>query len=326
MTRPTPHSQTNTQPLLAAFAADLPAGHLEAYVWQFCDREGFNLNTLLDAFRVTGTPEERLAARQGPDRAVRNDSGMYHLMGDDRSYCLGDYNRSDWCTGRTEFILYITTSHRRTAATEPPGTGHGRRPATPPSHEPAANSSPPSDPDVPSAPTPGPTRSTTTTTPATSAATSAAPATQHSPIVDTSPALTVHRLPPDPPTKAQPWRVIVGAREHLPGAPFLGAKTHAAAVRPVVLARASGELPVRAPAPEGRPISTSFPFPSLSLPFPIPSIPSIPPSPTINDSSIHLSLDPLHLPISAARMLRNSVGQRRAGSPLTSGFVVVDGC
>lgn len=69
-------------------------------MWQFCDREGFQLTTPLQAFRVTCTPEEPLAQRQGPDRAMRDSGGMYHLMGGTRSFCLGHYNRSDWCTGQ----------------------------------------------------------------------------------------------------------------------------------------------------------------------------------------------------------------------------------
>src|SRR4051794_24705321 len=93
-------SARSAEPRLAATAAELPAGHREAFVWQFWDREGFQLTTPLEAFRVTCTPEDLLAQRQGPDRAVRDSGGMYHLMGGTRSFCLGDYNRSDWCTGQ----------------------------------------------------------------------------------------------------------------------------------------------------------------------------------------------------------------------------------
>jgi hypothetical protein len=119
------------QPRLATMAADLPAGRREAYVWRFCGLEGFSLTAPLDGFRVTCSPEANIAARTGPDRAVRDRDGVYHLMGEDRSYCLGQYTASEWCTaqvrGGTTFIRDVAAVPRaerceRAAGRWPPST------------------------------------------------------------------------------------------------------------------------------------------------------------------------------------------------------------
>lgn len=51
--------------------------------------------------------------RRGPDRAIRASGGMYHVMGAERSFCMGDYSRSDWCTSQvrnsTEFTLDLSS-------------------------------------------------------------------------------------------------------------------------------------------------------------------------------------------------------------------------
>lgn len=99
------------EPRLASTAAALPAGHREAFVWRSCAQEGFSLTTPIGGFRVTCTPEDGLAARVGPDRAVRDRGGTYHLMDGDRSFCLGQHTPSDWCTaqaaGSTTFTVDV---------------------------------------------------------------------------------------------------------------------------------------------------------------------------------------------------------------------------
>lgn len=65
-------------------------------------------------------------------------------------------------------------------------------------------------------------------------------------------------------------------------------------------------------------------LPALAL-FVLPHLRPVRPSPITNGSEISFSCDAFPCPSQAARMLRNSVGHGRAGSPLTSGFVVVDG-
>lgn len=77
-------------------------------MWQFCGRVGFHLHTPIETFRVTCAPEAVLAERQGPDRAVRGRDGMYHLIGDDQSYCTGSYDRSDWCTSQIRHSTELT--------------------------------------------------------------------------------------------------------------------------------------------------------------------------------------------------------------------------